>query len=81
MFSRIWAVYEDGGLLAMCSWCGRVRLGDDWLFAPRAALVAIDERSVISHSICKECADRFDPAPLSPRHTLRSSAVSVGGSA
>jgi hypothetical protein len=59
IFSRIWDLYESGGLLAMCAWCGRVRLDDGWLFPPRAALVAIDEPSVISHSICELCSTSF----------------------
>jgi len=26
VFSRIWATYEAGDLLAMCAWYGRVRI-------------------------------------------------------
>jgi hypothetical protein len=59
IFTRIWAVYEDGGLLAMCAWCGRVRLDSEWVFAPRSVLVAIDEPSIISHSICETCVAGF----------------------
>lgn len=56
LFSRIWAVYEAGDLLATCAWCGRVRIDDTWLVPPRAALAAIEERNVLSHSICDACA-------------------------
>ena len=56
VFSRIWAAYEDGDLLATCAWCGRVRIDERWLLPPPAALAAIDERNALSHSICDECA-------------------------
>ena len=56
VFSRIWAVYDAGDLLATCAWCGRVRLDDEWLLPPRAALDAIDGQNVLSHSICDGCA-------------------------
>lgn len=56
VFSRIWAVYEAGDFLPTCAWCGRVRIDDRWLVPSRAALAAIDERNVLSHSICDECA-------------------------
>jgi len=57
VFSRVWAVYEAGGILAVCAWCGRVRIDGNWLAAPRAALAAIDTRNTLSHSICDECAE------------------------
>jgi hypothetical protein len=56
VFSRIWAVYNAGDLLTACAWCGRVELDGKWLLAPRAALDAIDEQNVLSHSICDGCA-------------------------
>lgn len=63
VFSRIWAVYDAGDLLATCAWCGRVRLDDKWLLPPRAALDAIDGQNVLSHSICDGCAARQQSAP------------------
>jgi hypothetical protein len=60
IFARIWAVYEDGGLLAMCAWCGRVRLDGDWLFPSQAAIAAVDGPSMISHSICESCSVGLD---------------------
>lgn len=54
-FSRIWAVYDAGDLLTTCAWCGRVKLDGTWLLPPRAALDAIDELNVLSHSICDGC--------------------------
>lgn len=56
VFSRIWAVYDAGELLTTCAWCGRVKLDGNWLLPPRAALDAIDEQNVLSHSICDGCA-------------------------
>jgi len=63
VFSRIWAVYDAGDLLATCAWCGRVRLDDKWVLPPRAALDAIDGQNVLSHSICDGCAARQKSAP------------------
>jgi hypothetical protein len=63
VFSRIWAVYDAGDLLATCAWCGRVRLDDKWLLPPRAALDAIDGHNVLSHSICDGCAAWQQSAP------------------
>jgi hypothetical protein len=56
LFSRIWAVYEAGDLIAVCAWCGRVRIDGEWVVPPRAALAAIDAPNTLSHSICEECA-------------------------
>jgi hypothetical protein len=58
VFSHIVGIYENGGVLPICAWCGRVRIGDTWLRPPRAALAAIDERNTLSHSICDDCAQR-----------------------
>jgi hypothetical protein len=58
VFAHVVAVYEAGGVLAICAWCGRVRIDETWLRPPRAALDAIDERNTLSHSICDECARR-----------------------
>jgi hypothetical protein len=58
LFSRIVAIYENGDLLPICAWCGRVRIDDMWLVPPRAALDAIDQRNTLSHSICDDCARR-----------------------
>lgn len=52
----LFATYEAGELIAMCAWCGRIRIADEWLLAPRAALNAIDARFTLSHTICAECA-------------------------
>jgi hypothetical protein len=63
VFSRIWAVYDAGELLAECAWCGRVRIDETWLGPPEAALAAIDRRNVLSHSICDECSRAMIPRP------------------
>jgi hypothetical protein len=62
VFSRIVAIYDDGGILPACAWCGRVRIDDAWIVPPAAALAAIDERNTLSHSICDACASRGRPA-------------------
>jgi hypothetical protein len=59
VFSRIWATFEAGELLAACAWCGRVRIDDAWIHPPPAALVAVDPRQALSHSICDRCADVY----------------------
>jgi hypothetical protein len=58
VFSRIVAIYEDGGVVPACAWCGRVRIDDTWVVPPSAALDAIDARNTLSHSMCDDCASR-----------------------
>jgi hypothetical protein len=62
LFSRIVSIYDDGGILPACAWCGRVRIDDTWVEPPPAALDAIDTRNTVSHSICDACASRDAPA-------------------
>jgi len=62
VFSRIVEIYEEGGVMPACAWCGRVRIGEAWVVPPPAALAAIDERNTLSHSICDACASRGTPA-------------------
>jgi len=62
VFSRIVAIYEDGGVVPTCAWCGRVRIDGTWVVPPPAALDAIDARNTLSHSICDACAPRGTPA-------------------
>ena len=59
---HIWEVAEAGGLLTACSWCGCVRVHDEWVVPPVGALSTIDERSTLSHSICPRCAAGAQPA-------------------
>ena len=61
VFSRIVAIYEAGGVLPICAWCGRVRIDGVWLMPPPAALAAIDVRHTLSHSICDACEARGAP--------------------
>jgi len=58
VFSRIVEIYEEGGIMPTCAWCGRVRIDDAWVVPPAAALDAIDARNTLSHSICDACASR-----------------------
>ena len=62
VFDRIVEIYDDGGVLPICAWCGRVRIDDEWLVPPPAALAAIDDRNTLSHSMCDACASPADPA-------------------
>jgi hypothetical protein len=52
---RILAAYEAGDFVTTCAWCNRVLIDGEWLLTPRAALIAIDSRYTLSHSICPEC--------------------------
>ncbi|MBA3736009.1 MAG: hypothetical protein H0W90_12585 [Actinobacteria bacterium] len=72
IFSRIWAVYDAGNLLTTCAWCGRVQLDGEWLVPPRAALDAIDEQNVLSHSICDGCAAHQSTADAAGVATTKS---------
>jgi hypothetical protein len=56
VFSHIFDIYDSGGVVPICAWCGRVRIEGTWLVPPPAALAAIDDRNTLSHSICAECA-------------------------
>jgi hypothetical protein len=53
---RILDIYESGDLITTCAWCRRVAIDDEWLFAPRAALTAIDSVRTLSHTICPSCS-------------------------
>jgi hypothetical protein len=66
IFAWIVASYERGELLARCAWCGRVRVDDDWVAPPLAALAAIDQANTVSHSICESCTQELalDPVGL-----------------
>ena len=66
---RILARYESGDLVTTCAWCTRVELDGEWLLAPRAALIAVDARYALSHSICPECTAAADQQALPARST------------
>ena len=61
VFSRIVEIYDEGGVVPACAWCGRVRIDDTWVVPPPAALDAIDTRNTLSHSICDACTSRGTP--------------------
>ena len=54
--AHILAISDAGSLIPMCAWCGRVRIDEQWVEPPRAALAAIDVVNTVSHTICPECA-------------------------
>lgn len=56
VFAEIWDEFERGRLIVQCAWCRSVRIDEQWVLAPRAALAAIDARLSLSHSICPTCA-------------------------
>jgi hypothetical protein len=63
VLARIWGAYQAGDLIPACSWCGRVRLEEEWLDPPHGALSTIDEPLTLSHSICPSCTEA-QPAPI-----------------
>jgi hypothetical protein len=52
----IWDTTDRGGFIAVCAWCGRTRVGEEWVVPPPGALSTVDARIVLSHSICPSCA-------------------------
>jgi hypothetical protein len=68
---RLLDIYESGDLITTCAWCGRVVLDGEWLFAPRAALTAIDSVRTLSHTICPTCAERSSARGKLVRHSRR----------
>ena len=55
LFEEIWALFDRGSLISQCAWCGNVDLEGAWVPAPASALVAVDARLTVSHSICPSC--------------------------
>jgi len=67
MFGEIWNVYERGGTIVRCAWCGQILLAESWVRPPLDALAAIDERLATSHSICPSClSQQLGGAPPPP---------------
>ena len=62
VFDKIWEAYEQGDLLSACAWCGRVRIGDEWLEPGKGTLSTIDARMTLSHSICPRCLESHIPS-------------------
>lgn len=63
--AHILAISDAGALVPMCAWCGRVRIDDNWVEPPQAALDAIDVRTSVSHTICPDCAAKHTARPAS----------------
>jgi len=61
-FQKIWDLFEAGNAVPVCAWCGRIRLDDEWQWAPTGALTAIEPTS-LTHSICVSCAAAQEGAP------------------
>lgn len=60
--AHILASYEAGVLMRVCAWCERIAIGEDWVFAPRSTLAAIDAAYTMSHTICPDCLAQATPA-------------------
>jgi hypothetical protein len=56
IIARLIAIYETGGFIRVCAWCGRVKLDDDWFPIPDGALDAIVAPAGITHTVCPSCA-------------------------
>jgi hypothetical protein len=57
ILTKIWAVYEAGGLLTACAWCARLEIGGQWTEAEPRLLSTIDQPMTVSHSICPRCEE------------------------
>jgi hypothetical protein len=57
IFSKVWEIYEAGGLVAVCAWCFRVRIDEEWVGPAPGVLSTLDGGLMLSHSICPRCAD------------------------
>jgi hypothetical protein len=62
VFAEIWDVFERGGLIVQCAWCGSARIDERWVVAPQYVFSAIDAGPSLSHSICHHCASGYRPA-------------------
>lgn len=62
--NRMIELYDAGGRITMCAWCGRVDIDGEWLIPPQATLAEIDAPSTLSHSICPKC--KAQPELLGP---------------
>jgi hypothetical protein len=61
--AHVLAMSHAGALIAMCAWCERINVEDEWVRPPSVALAAIDVPSSVSHTICPSCAARQKAAP------------------
>ena len=69
--AHIWNAYETGALVALCAWCGRVRIQEGlWVAPPQGALSTIDEQMTMSHSICPTCTEA-QPVPTSHEEPMQ----------
>jgi hypothetical protein len=57
IFSRVWALDEEGALVVACAWCGRIRVDERCVAVPNRVVAAIDAPNVLSHSICGDCSE------------------------
>ena len=44
---------REGGWVTRCAWCGRYRIGDDWVTSSYSRGPV--RRSRTTHSICEDC--------------------------
>jgi hypothetical protein len=62
VFLRILKAFETGELLGSCAWCGRVRIDGAWFVPSRAVVDAAATRYALTHSICDDCAEAYQPS-------------------
>ena len=43
---------HDGAFISRCAWCGRYRIGDDWMTVSRSRVI---HQSRTTHGICEDC--------------------------
>jgi len=59
--AKITEVYEAGELIPACAWCGRLSIEGEWVVPPPGVLGTIDGPLTLSHSICPDCAAKYQP--------------------
>jgi hypothetical protein len=75
--ARTSAAIRSRGLTARCAWCGRYRVGDEWLGADDVPAFP-PSTGVTTHSICPGCWDELHSARLSVEQPGSAAARSSG---
>jgi hypothetical protein len=60
---EISAALREGRLTARCAWCGRYRVGGEWVLVE--AMPALATFAAATHGICEECLEALRAAGLS----------------
>ena len=62
LLTKLWTVFEGGGLITVCAWCGSLEIDGQWIGADPGLLSTIDQPMTISHSVCPSCAGLLNPS-------------------